>query len=85
MSRDLYLSSSNLHATFLRLLISYMKRANPGQGIKFQLHCNVFLEKYVFEAKKMVWMDVWFPVDMKTILSLKVLEKQLNGALHDIE
>ena len=62
-----------------------MQRGCPGQGIKFQLCCNVFLEKYAFEAKKMVWMDVWFPADMKTVLNLNTLEKQLNSALHDIE
>ena len=45
----------------------------------------MFLEKYAFEAKKMVRMDVWFPADMKTVLSLNALEKQLNSALHDIE
>ena len=62
-----------------------MKRGRPGQGIKFQLHCNVFLEKYAFEAKKMVQMDVWLPADTKTVLSLNALEKQLNSTLHDIE
>lgn len=85
VSRDLYLSLIDLHPTFLKVLTVYLKRGRPSQGIKFQLRCNVFLEKFAFEANKMARLDVWFPADTKTVLSANTLQKQLNGALRDIE
>ena len=85
MSQDLYLSLVHLYHSLNRLLTAFLRKGSPGQGIKFQLHCNALLEKYVFEKNKMVTLDIWFPVDSKTVLNLGMLKRQLNEAYCEIE
>ena len=85
VSRDLYLSLTDLHPVFLNVLVSYFKRGRPSEDIKFQLRSNVLLEKYAFDVNKMVKFDVWFPADTKTVLSASVLQEQLDEVLRDIE
>ena len=85
ISRDLYLSLVDLYHCFIRILSSFFMKGSPGQGLKFQLLCNVLLEKYVFEKNKMVSLDVWFLADTKTILNLGMLRRQLNEAYREVE
>ena len=85
ISCDLYLSLVDLYRCFVCLLSSFFRKGSPGQGLKFQLHCNALLEKYVFEKNKMVSMDVWFPADTKSVLNLGMLRRQLNEAYREVE
>ena len=85
VSRDLYLSLVNLYRPFQCLLTNFFKKGGPGKGIKFQLHCNALLEKFVFEKNEMVSLDVWFPADTKTVLNLGMLKRQLNAAYRKVE
>ena len=85
VSCDLYLSLVNLYRPFQHLLANFFKKGGPGKGIKFQLCCNALLEKFVFEKNEMVSLDIWFLADMKTILNLGMLKRQLNAAYHEVE
>ena len=85
VSCNLYLSLVNLYHPFQHLLTNFFKKGGPGKGIKFQLHCNALLEKFVFEKNEMVSLDIWFLADTKTILNLGMLKRQLNGANHEVE
>ena len=85
VSRDLYLNLVNLYCPFQHLLTNFFKKEGPGKGIKFQLCCNALLEKFVFEKNEMVSLDIWFLADMKTVLNLGMLKRQLNAAYREVE
>ena len=39
----------------------------------------------MFEKNEMVSLDVWFLADMKTVLNLGMLKRQLNAAYREVE
>ena len=85
VAKDLYLCLTSLRPNFVKLLLRFFKKAGRGYGLKFQLRCNCFLEKFVFETNKEISLDVWFPADTYTVLNLGILKRQLDAAYRDIE
>ena len=85
MRNDLALSLQNvlpaLQGILHRALKSICKQA---KGVKFQLRCNVLLEKFSFENDQVIMIDVWFPAETRTLTLLSQVSSVLNKSAQDI-
>lgn len=81
VSADLDLSITRLRPALLKTVKRVFVRLRRGYGLKLQLRLCLDLEKFAFESRRIIRVDVWFPSDTKSVLVDSQLRKQLSLAI----